>query len=203
MEQLSVNQAAGALGVSHVQVGRLIGAGELVAKRFGRSWAIDPESLHRYRLLRPQRGRPLSERAAWQRVLDAELPANIDEAVNLARLVRRRSRNERVRILPALDGPIGDDPRVRHGGAHAAIHHGAGIGRPEQRDIYISAQDVDAFRSDYRANSNADHPNVVLRIVDKRIEFDDVFLPPIVAVIDLLDSANTRAATTAVELLLP
>jgi hypothetical protein len=42
----------------------------------------------------------------------------------------------------------------------------------------------------------------VLRIVDDRIEFDDEFMPAIVAVIDLLDSADTRAATTALALLL-
>ncbi len=197
MTQLSVDQAADALGVSHVQVGRLIDAGELDAQRFGRSWAIDADSLHRYRILRPGRGRPLAQRAAWQRVLDAEPPASLEEAIDLARLVRRRSRNERVRILPALDGRIADDLRVRHGGAHAAIHHGAGIGRPNQRDVYIRAQDAEAVRSDYRADPNADHPNVVLRIIDHPIDVDDRFMPPIVAVLDLLDAADTRATAEA------
>jgi len=201
MAQLNVDQAADALGVSHVQVGRLIDAGELDAERFGRSWAIDPDSLRRYRLLRPRRGRPLSESASWKRVLDAELPANINEAIDLARLVRRRSRNERIRILPALDGRIDDDPRVQHGGAHAAIHHGAGIGRPDQRDIYIGAADADSFRADYRANPNADDPNVVLRIVDGPIASTDKFVPPIVAVLDLLDAADTRAAAEALRVL--
>lgn len=200
MAQLNVDQAADALGVSHVQVGRLIDAGELNAKRFGRSWAIDPDSLRRYRLLRPRRGRPLSERASWQRVLDVEPPANIDEAIGLARLVRRRSRNERIRILPALDGRIHDDPRVRHGGSHAAIHHGAGIGRPDQRDIYISATDVDSFRAEYRASPSADDANVVLRIVDEPLAFGGKFVPPIVAVLDLLDAADTRAAAEALRI---
>ena len=201
MAQLNVDQAADALGVSHVQVGRLIDAGELDAERFGRSWAIDPDSLRRYRLLRPRRGRPLSERASWQRVLDAAPPADIDEAIDLARLVRRRSQNERIRILPAFDNRVEDDQRVHHGGAHAAIHHGAGIGRPDQRDIYISAADVDSFRAEYRANPNADDPNVVLRIVDGPIASTDKFVPPIVAVLDLLDAANTRAATEALRVL--
>ena len=201
MAKLSVAQAADALGVSHVQVGRLIDAGELDAKRFGRSWSIDPDSLRRYRLLRPQPGRPLSEWASWQRVLDAAPPANIDEVIDLARLVRRRSRNERLRILPALDGRIEADPRVHHGGAHAAIHHGAGIGRPNQRDIYISATDADVFRADLRATPNADDPNVVLRIVDEPMAFTDKFVPPIVAVLDLLDAADTRAAAEALRVL--
>ena len=95
----------------------------------GRSWAIDPDSLRRYRLLRPRRGRPLSEFASWQRVLDAEPPANIDEAIDLARLVRRRSRNERIRILPALDGRIDDDPRVQY------------MAAPTQRSITALASD--------------------------------------------------------------
>lgn len=197
MAPLSVDQAAEALGVSHVQVGRLIDAGELDAERFGRSWAIDADSLHRYRILRPQRGRPLAERAAWAKVLDAEPPNDVDEAIDLARLVRRRSRNERVRILPALDGRIDHDQRVRHGGAHAAIHHGAGIGRTVQRDLYISAQDAAAFRSEFHADPNAGDPNVVLRIVDDLIDIDLRFMPPIVAVLDLLDAADTRAAAEA------
>jgi excisionase family DNA binding protein len=201
MAHLSADQAADALGVSHVQVGRLIDAGELDAKRFGRSWAIDPDSLRRYRLLRPRRGRPLSERAAWQRVLAAGPPSNIDQAIDLARLVRRRSRNEHLRILPALHGRIDDDPRVHHGGAHAAIHHGAGIGRPDQRDIYIGASNADAFRADYRADPNADDPNVVLRILDEPMAFGDKFVPPIVAVLDLLDAADTRAAAEALRVL--
>lgn len=201
MALLNVDQAADALGVSHVQVGRLIDAGELDAERFGRSWAIDPDSLRRYRLLRPRRGRPLSELASWQRVLNAEPPANIDDAIDLARIVRRRSRNERVRILPALDDRIDDDPRVRHGGAHAAIHHGAGVGRPNQRDIYIDAADVDAFRSEYRADPNADDANVVLRVVENPIAFDGKFVPSVVAVLDLLDAGDTRASAEALRIL--
>ncbi len=201
MALLSVDQAADALGVSHVQVGRLIDAGELDAKRFGRSWAIDPDSLRRYRVLRPRPGRPLSERAAWQAVFDAEPPTDIDEAIDLARQVRRRSRNERVRILPALESRVDADLRVHHGGAHAAIHYGAGIGRPEQRDIYISARDAEAFQSEYRVNPNADNPNVVLRIIEEPIEFDDEFVPPIVAMLDLLDAADTRAAGEALRIL--
>ncbi|CAN5552442.1 hypothetical protein BH24ACT5_BH24ACT5_06580 [soil metagenome] len=197
MAQLSVDQAADALGVSNMQIGRLIDAGELEARRFGRSWSIDPDSLRRYRFLRPRRGRPLSEQAAWHRVLDAEAPANIDEAIDLARLVRRRSRNERLRILPDFDGRIDDDPRVHHGGARAAIHYGAGIGRPDQRDIYIGASDADSFRTEYRANPTAGDPNVVLRVVEEPMVFGDKFVPPIVAVLDLLDAADTRAAAEA------
>ncbi len=134
-------------------------------------------------------------------MLDAEPPANIDEAIDLARLVRRRSQNERIRILPALDGRMDDDPRARHGGAHAAIHHGAGIGRPAQRDIYTSAADADSFRDDFRANPNADDPNVVLRIVNAPIASTDKFVTPIVAVLDLLDAADTRAAAEALRVL--
>jgi len=134
-------------------------------------------------------------------VLDAEPPANIDDAIDLARIVRRRSRNERVRILPALDGRIDDDPRVRHGGTHAAIHHGAGVGRPNQRDIYIDAADVDAFRSEYRADPNADDANVVLRVVENPIAFDGKFVPSVVAVLDLLDAGDTRASAEALRIL--
>lgn len=200
MVQLDVHQAAAALGVSDVQIGRLIDAGELDARRFGRSWAIDSESLRRYRIVRPRRGRPLTERTAWRRLLVAEPPANIDEAIDLTRLVRRRSRNERLRILPAFGDRVMGDLRVHHGGAHAAIHHGAGIGRPERHDVYISAADADAFRAEYHADPNSENPNVVLRVVDEPVEFGR-FVPPIVAVLDLLDAADTRAAAEALRVL--
>ena len=135
-------------------------------------------------------------------MLEAEPPADIDDAIELAHLVRRRSRNERVCVLPAVAARIVDDPRVRtvddprvrHGGAHAAMHHGAGIGRAAQRDVDISARDADAFHSDLRANPNADDPNVVVRVVDMLIDGDDQFMPSIVAALDLLDAADTRAA---------
>lgn len=142
---------------------------------------INPESLRRYRLLWPRRDRPLSERASRQRMLDAEPPANIGKAIGLAR--------------------TDDDPRVHHGGTLAAIHHGAGIERPDQRDIYISAADADSFRAVYCANPNADDPNVILRIVDGPIASTDKFVPPIVAALDLLDAADTRAATEALRVL--
>lgn len=63
--------------------------------------------------------------------------------------------------------------------------------------MYISAQDADAFRADYRANPDANDLNVVLRIVDDPIEFGDEFMPPIVAVLDLLDAADASAAAEA------
>lgn len=88
-----------------------------------------------------------------------------------------------------------------HGGARAAIHHGAGIGRPDQRDIYISAADVDSFRAEYRTNPSADDANVVLRIVEKPMAFGNKFVTPIVAVLDLLDAADTRAAAEAIRVL--
>ena len=106
-----------------------------------------------------------------------------------------------LRILPALDGRIEDDPRVHHGGTHAAIHHSAGVGRPDQRDVYIGAGDADSFRADYRANSNADDPNVVLRIVDEPMAFGDKFVSLIVALLDLLDAADTRAAVEVLRVL--
>ena len=93
MDQLSVDQAASALKVSPMQIGRLIDSGELNAKRFGKSWAIDPDSLRRYRLLRPGKCRPLSEQAAWKRARAVDRLDDLDEAIELARVVRRRSRN--------------------------------------------------------------------------------------------------------------
>jgi len=98
------------------------------------------------------------------------------------------------RILVVADRGVDSPPTVP---AHAAIHNLAGIGRPQQRDVDISARDADAFHSDYRVNPNADDPNVVVRVVDHLIDGDDQFMPSIVAVLDLLDAADTRAAAEA------
>lgn len=70
-----------------------------------------------------------------------------------------------------------------------------------RRDIYINAADVGAFQAEYRANPSADDPNVVLRIVENPVAFDDKFVPPVVAVFDLLDAADTRAAAEALRIL--
>jgi hypothetical protein len=47
----------------------------------------------------------------------------------------------------------------------------------------------------------ADEPDVVLRIVENPMVFGDKFVPPIVAMLDLLDAADTRAAAEALRVL--
>lgn len=197
MELLAASQAARSLGVSSVQIGRLIKAGELDAQRFGRSWVVDADSLRRYQLLRPGRGRPLSEKAAWQRIVEASTPSDMDEAVVLAGVVRRRSANHHIRILPAFAERLDADNRIMHGGSHAAVHHGAAVGRPDKRDIYIHADDVSEFRSDYRIGPGTNDVNAVLRVVANREVCAGKFSSPLVVVLDLVDAADSRAAVEA------
>jgi hypothetical protein len=53
---------------------------------------------------------------------------------------------------------------------------------------------------EYRADPNASDLNVVLRIIDGPGAFGR-FVAPIVAVLDLLDAADTRAAAEALRVL--
>jgi excisionase family DNA binding protein len=99
MDPVSAERAAKHLGVSRMQVGRLIQRGDLTATRFGRVWMIHPESLNRYAAARPERGRPLSSQAAWLQLLEAE-PLTLEELRRLANTCRRRAERYPARILP-------------------------------------------------------------------------------------------------------
>jgi excisionase family DNA binding protein len=199
VEQISVEQAAEHLGVSRMQVGRLIENGDLLASRFGRAWVIDRDSLQRYAAARPGRGRPLSAAAAWQRLSNAHADS-IDDLRRLANQCRRRAVTVPVRVLPGeLDAAIGDE-RIVLGGADAAIAHKAAVGQPSERVAYIRASCVEGFLGDHFASHDALQPNLVLRVVvDEVWPFEEErFVSPLVAAIDLVDVGDVRSAAEAI-----
>lgn len=90
MEAIDVDDAAKLLGVSGRQVRRLIDRGDIAASLFGSAWAIDRDSVYRYRDLRPNRGGPLSPDGAWRAILHADI-RSLDEVHQLAIASRRRA----------------------------------------------------------------------------------------------------------------
>lgn len=199
MDQISVERAAKHLGVSRMQVGRLIERGDLLASRFGRAWTIDRESLQRYAAARPSRGRPLSAAMAWQRLANASAGSLADLRM-LANECRRRAVPIAVRVLPGeLDTAL-EDQRLVLGGTDAAIAHQSAVGQPRQRVAYVRASDVDEFLSDHFAVRGAADSNLVLRVVNDDIwPFnEDRYVAPLVAAIDLVDIGDARSAAEAI-----
>ena len=197
VEPVSVDRAAHHLGVTPMQVCRLIRNGELVATRFGRAWIVDPESLARYAASRPGRGRPLAAREAWRRLLQSN-PTSLAEARLLANACRRRALRRPVRVLPGeLDGALADD-RLILGGTDAALAYGAAIGLPQQRVGYVRAADAEVFVDDHFGEFGEESANLVLRVVDDGLwPFNDRLVPRPVAVIDLIDLGDVRSAAEA------
>jgi excisionase family DNA binding protein len=199
MNQVSVERAAEHLGVSRMQVGRLIQQGDLDASRLGRTWMVNRKSLQRYASARPRRGRPLSPGPAWQRLIDAD-PKSLAQVRQLANECRRRAARRPVRLLPGeLDAAL-QDARLVLGGADAAINLGAAIGQPRERVCYVRESDLEAFLADHLGSVDHENPNVILRVVDDDVwPFDGQRNAPVaVAAVDLVDIGDVRSAAEVI-----
>lgn len=114
---LSVEAAAGRLGVSERRVRALIAAGRLPAERAGRAWVIDPAALGLIEGVRPV-GRPLGVEAAWSELLgDVAVPA-----FDVGRVRARYRRRSGVEVFDAPDVAAAvADPALVAGGWEAAL----------------------------------------------------------------------------------
>lgn len=208
---MPVVAAADALDVRPEQVRRLVAARQLDAVKVGRELLVDVDSVRRRLVVRrPAPGRPLSPRMAWaslwfasglrpgwvgateasraRRYLDVGHPER------WPRLLMRRSAVVRGRVLPSVSRAWADDPRFAVGGAAAAALHGADIvPDPDEREFYVLRPLSDAVAAS--VDAAADHPNVVVHVVDLDIPglLGDV-VPSAVAAADLLDAGDDRAA---------
>jgi excisionase family DNA binding protein len=200
---LSAQQAADALGVSRMQISRLVRQGDLRASRLGNSLMVDPESVNEYRQLRPDRGRPLSPRNAWDRILRESMrlaPADgerdlIEVARQLAIVARRRARRHAYRAIPNRLPALLEDPRVVLSGSNAGQRHGAPVRPGDPHMVYISSDDLPKLVADYRLRDDVNDPNVIVRVVaDDEWIMSRRLAPPLVAAIDALDEGDTRSA---------
>lgn len=200
---LSAQQAADALGVSRMQISRLVRQGDLRATRLGNALLIDADSVSEYRELRPDRGRPLSARGAWARI--AEESARLDAAGNvrntveaarhLAIITRRRADRRAYRALPNRVPALLADPRIVLSGADAGQHQGAPVRPGEPHPVYVSGNDVDQVVADHRLRDGDAEPNVIVRVVSPGTWIlGHRTAPPLVAAIDALDDGDARSA---------
>jgi excisionase family DNA binding protein len=194
VNELSVKEVADQLGVSEIQVGRLIGFGELRAQRFGKAWAVDRRSVQRYHVMRAGRGRPLAAASAWPSLLEAE-PHSIDDAIELARRCRRRAERFEGAVSPGKFGALLSDRHVVVSGVAAAAVHGAAVDENPPHVVYAKRSQFDALVKRYRIDADHSAPNRVVFIVDdEHWPFESRVAPPVVALVDLVSEADHRSA---------
>lgn len=202
---LSVQEAAGLLGVSGNQVGRLIQAGELEAERFGPVWAVGPASVRRRAALRPRRGRPLAPRSAWTRLRDVSAAevGDVEDVIGLAVTCRRRAEGRSLRALPAVLEDVLADPCFVISGAMAGERLGAAVEGLPPHDLYVRRSDVDPVVAAHRMRDpeSGSEANVCLRVVEDEVwpfEEGERVVWPIVAAVDLVDALDHRSAAELV-----
>jgi len=197
--KIDVERAATILGISAIQVRRLIAAGELRAGRFGRSWQIDLESVHRYDDLRPSAGRPPDARKSWD-LLASEHPKSMDEARRLAIQTRRRAQRCPARMSPGELPHLLASDRVVVSGTAAAAHHGAPVQDRPPHAIYVRRSDLDAIADEHDLRFGDAEPNVVVRVVPDTVwpfAAQERHTNPVITLIDLIDDRDDRSAREA------
>ena len=175
---------------------RLVANGELLAKRFERSWAGDLASVNERLVAKPSRG-PLGPRAAWQRLLDVG-PVDLDDLPSLAVQVRRRADEQRFRGRPFKLGALRSDPRVVLSGGTGASAHGAAVAA-DDLDVYVRQSDLAAVVEQHGLRPEVDEANVVVRVVGDEVWpfAGDQVAPLLVCALDSFERLDRRSAHEA------
>jgi len=202
--EVSVREAADALGVSDRRVRQLVASGRIRARRVGSQWLVDGASLP----IAPRRSRPLSPTEAW-------LLLAADQASG-ARPGRWRDRRDQLRTDPspetllaswaaargdrllfATREPRGvlDDPAVVRSGLSDPR---AGISAADLAEGYVLRDDLDAVRRRHLLRPATGRPDVVLHVVAV-LPADPV--PPLVLAADLAEHDGPRELARASELI--
>lgn len=202
--EVSVREAADALGVSDRRVRQLVASGRIRARRVGSQWLVDGASLP----IAPRRSRPLSPTEAWLLLAADQAPG--------ARPGRWRDRRDRLRsdpspetllaswaaargdrLLFATREPRGvlDDPAVVRSGLSDPR---AGISAADLAEGYVRRDDLDAVRRRHLLRPVTGRPDVVLHVVAV-LPADPV--PPLVLAADLAEHDGPRELARASELI--
>jgi len=193
MQNFTVSNAAKVLGVSEAQVGRLLSRGEILGTKWGRSWMIDAESVHRYASTRPERGRPYLPERAWAELLGSNV-RTLEGAKKLAVLCRRRAERHAVRVIPGFIDALRKDPRVVLSGVDTGRKFKAMVTLGPPMDLYLHANDVEKVFKKYVSADHVTDPNVIIRVVESDVlqQFEH-HVPLIVALVDLVAEGDYRS----------
>ncbi|WP_431836161.1 helix-turn-helix domain-containing protein [Cellulomonas sp. Y8] len=202
--EVSVREAADALGVSDRRVRQLVASGRIRARRVGSQWLVDGASLP----IAPRRSRPLSPTEAWLLLAADQAPG--------ARPGRWRDRRDRLRTDPSPEtllaswaaargdrllfasrepGGVLDDPAVVRSGLSDPR---AGISAADLAEGYVRRDDLDAVRRRHLLRPATGRPDVVLHVVAV-LPADPV--PPLVLAADLAEHDGPRELARASELI--
>jgi excisionase family DNA binding protein len=221
MGWLSTREAALRLDVSEQHVRRLVRAGELPSQQISGRWLIDSHAVGARERVGDPSGRPPAPRTAWavlrllvaaaqrddvgawsaldDRRLRFRLHALLDGAPPVeswSRWLRRRAAIRRVWMHEGVLERFSQDQRVSVTGDHAAALGGVGIAAGPGRRFYVAAAEVTTLVQRYRAQDAVDG-QVELLVVPPGVPAGmrpspGQPVPPVVALVDLLDSPDAR-----------
>lgn len=194
---VSLNDAAQVLGVSAERVRQLVVAGDLPGVRFGNAWAVPRVALVARGSHQPRRGRPLSVRRAWQRIVAGEVDLDdVGRFRNRAVIHRYEMSRSDAEFLASHDA-------VAVSGVAAAIEMGEPLAVDARgSEVYVAASFHDHLGSLVALVADP-LGNVMVRVVQddawdlavgaSNIDDGGVRLAPRAAVaLDLMASADSR-----------
>jgi excisionase family DNA binding protein len=170
---LDVKSAAEHLGVSRRRVSELILRGALPAERVGQQFVITFDSLRSFEHNRQvERGRPLSQAAAWTTIRlldDGNVRQHARDLDLRRRRLRSRAKHIEVYLHPSLIERMRGDSRVVLGGRDAAFAMGVPADPTDKVDVYIRSSDFAGFCTAYSVRETIEAPNLTLHVVEDSV----------------------------------
>lgn len=204
--EVSVADAADALGVSRVRVRQLIDAGRVRARKVGGIWLVDgaslPSASRRVRPMSPAVARQfveehpqgLSPQEAYRRRLRRDRLAHDPEPARLlADWLAARARREVYRAREPL--ALLDDPAIIPSGLSDSR---SGMSAADIVEGYVSHQDLPVVLRHHLLRPGGSDSNVILHVVDE-LPSDPV--PPLVLAADLADHDGPRELARAEQII--
>lgn len=184
---MSVREAAQALGLSVHRVRALAHGGAIHAIKKGRDLRLSRRDVERLLANGLVGGRPYNADHAWRRLIDGDLP-DVSIPGLLARLSRRGDRRLFM-AHPSLLESLASDSRLLLSG-HAATDQ---LPMDDDRIVegYVAADQLDGIVTDYRLQPPGSAANVILRAVPSEVGVPRQ-VPDLVVAIDLMESPLPR-----------
>jgi excisionase family DNA binding protein len=202
--EVSVREAADALGVSDRRVRQLIASGRIRARRVGSQWLVDGASLPGA----PRRSRPLSPTEAWLLLATEQAPRGrpgrwserrdrLRDDPSPASLLASWAAARGDRLLFSTREPQGVlvDPAVVRSGISDPR---SGIAAANLAEGYVRRDDLDAVRRRHLLRPAAGRPDVILHVV---AALPAAPVPPLVLAADLAEHDGPRELARAGELI--
>lgn len=221
MSLLSVQEAAGELGLDPSRVRALVSSGELHGVKVGERWAVEgTEVARRKRYPRPA-GRPFAPSNAWGILfLASDLEAPWLEASVRWRLrqglvfrglaglrprLGRRAEPRRFHAHPSELGRLRARPELVKSGISASGHFNLGLAGGEELDGYVSGRALKRMQREHSLEpTGSGEGNVILRAVPDRawhLPRERQFAPIAAVAVDLSEDPDSRSSRIGKELI--